>query len=379
MRIAVVANTAWFLYNFCTSTITALIAAGHEPVILAPQDAYSERLTSLGVRCIDMPVDAAGTHPLRELATLLRMHRLLRSLQLDAAFTYTPKVNIYVGLIAPRLGFAHVPNVSGLGRVFIERNWLTPIVVTMYRLALRRARRVVFLNDDDRRTFEQLGLVRPRQALQVPGAGINLAHFSPVALPRDAFGAGPVFLYVGRLLGDKGLVELAEAVRQVRVLRPGAAFRLLGSAGVNNPSAISSQVLAMWRAEGLFELLGSTDDVRPFIAAADAVVLPSYREGIPRALLEAAAMGRPCIATDVPGCRDVVEHERTGLLCEARSAPSLQAALLRFVDSSPAQRAEWGRAARHKMEQQFDERLVLEAYMKVTEDLARDRASRAAG
>jgi glycosyltransferase involved in cell wall biosynthesis len=292
---------------------------------------------------------------LREIAAVTSLGRQLHDWRFDAAFTYTPKVNIYFGLNAKALPLGHVPNVSGLGRAFISPTWYRPVVKRLYRAAFERALAVVFQNDDDRQAFDAMGLVRPEQVVRVPGSGVDLARFAPAPLPP---GDDPIFLFVGRVLRDKGVLELIEAMRLLRARRPGAKLRLLGSVGANNPTAISIDRVHAWQAQGLVELLGSTDDVRPMLTAAHCVVLPSYREGVTRALLEAAAMARPCIATDVPGCRDAVVHGQTGFLCRARDARALADAMLEF--------AAWqtlGQAGRRLVEQRFDERIVLERYL----------------
>jgi glycosyltransferase involved in cell wall biosynthesis len=361
VKIAVIANTGWYLWNFRRPLMAALRAQGHEVLALSPPDDHVQRLQAEGHAWRALRLDAASINPFAELATVWRLRRQLRAAGVQLLLTYTPKVNIDSGLAAMGTGIVHVPNVSGLGRVFIQRSALTPLVVRLYRLAFGRAFRVVFQNGDDADAFRQLGLVRPDQVVRVPGSGVDVDRFRPGPMPPDG-GSAPVFLFVGRLLRDKGAVEFVEAACRVRAVLPGARFRLLGASGSDNPSAIGAAELAAWRAEGVVELLGAVDDVRPHLAAAHCVVLPSYREGVPRALLEAAAMARPCIATDVPGCRDAVEDGVNGLLCPARDAAALAAAMQRFAAAGTAQQALWGEAGRRRAETRFDERIVLATY-----------------
>lgn len=379
MRIAIAANSGWYLYNFRRSLMHALRDAGHRAVAVSPHDDYIEKLIDEGFDFIDVALDAAGTNPLQELSTVQRLRQLLRGGRFDAAFTWTPKANIYFGLAAKGLPLQHVPNVSGLGRVFIDESWLTPLVRRLYRSAFHTARVVIFQNDDDLREFTQLGLVRSDRTVRVPGSGVDLSRFVPTPLPVGGARVAPVFLFIGRILRDKGVVELVEAARKVRLQYPGAVFRLLGPVGVNNPTAVPAAEVQRWADEGVVEVLGSTDDVRPEIAAAHCVVLPSYREGVPRVLLEAAAMARPCIATDVPGCRDAVDHGVTGLFCQVRNADSLAQALKAFIELSPEAQAAMGRAGRAKVERQFDERLVLATYTGLAQAIdAESRQARAA-
>ena len=199
----------------------------------------------------------------------------------------------------------------------------------------------------------------PERARILHGEGVDLAHFVYTALPdKPEF----TFVLIGRLLWDKGVGEYVEAARRLRAQYPHARFQLLGPVGVANPSAITQEDVDGWQREGVIEYLGEAHDVRPHIANADCVVLPSYREGVPRTLMEASAMGRPIVATDVPGCREVVADGVTGLLCEAKSADSLAAKLAQMLDMSSEARRTMGQHGRHKVAAEFDEAAVVERY-----------------
>jgi glycosyltransferase involved in cell wall biosynthesis len=224
---------------------------------------------------------------------------------------------------------------------------------------------VFFQNEEDRALFVGRGIVRRDQARVVPGSGVDLDHFAPAPLP----GGPPVFLFIGRLLRDKGVGEFVEAARSVRRDFPEARFQLLGGLDEGNLTGIRQAELDSWLAEGVVEHLGTTDDVRPYIAAATAVVLPSYREGLPRSLLEAAAMARPLIASDVPGCRDVVEDRVNGLLCKVRDHRSLAEAMRSLVELPRKQRLAMGEAGRRKVQERFSEALVVRAYLDVLSSL----------
>jgi glycosyltransferase involved in cell wall biosynthesis len=210
-------------------------------------------------------------------------------------------------------------------------------------------------------------LVREDQAALLPGSGISLDKFKPAAHPQ-AETSNFRFLLIGRLLWDKGVGEFIEAARLVRASHPQARFQLLGQLGADNRTAVPPVQLASWVNEGTVEYLGTTDDVRPFIQAADCLVLPSYREGLPRVLLEGSAMGKPVIATDVPGCRDVVQHRQTGLLCAVRSAEALAAAMIEMMELAPAERADMGARGRMRVEHEFCETKVVERYMAALSD-----------
>lgn len=365
MRIAVVANSGWYLFNFRVNLMRALKDAGHEVVAVSPPDEHAGRLQALGFTHRPLALQASGTNPLRELATVWRLRRLLARERVDVAFTYTPKPNIYTGLAARGMRLVHVPNVSGLGRVFIQPSALTPLVRVLYRFAFRRARAIVFQNEDDRGVFVRSGLADQDRTLRVPGSGVDLERFVPgAAASLEASPGGEiVFLLVARLLWDKGVGEFVAAARSIRAEHPHVRFRLLGAATADNPAMIPRETLQGWLDEGLVTHVDRVDDVRPHLAAAHCVVLPSYREGVPRSLLEAAAMGKPLIATDVPGCRDVVDEGVNGFLCAAKDPESLARAMRRVIAMDPAEREALGARGRRKVESQFDERQVLATYL----------------
>jgi len=371
-RLVIAINTAWNLYNFRAGLIRALVEAGFEVVAVAPFDDYAPRLPGLGCRYAPLAMDNKGTSPLRDLVLLWRFWRLLRREQPAAFLGYTVKPNVYGSIAAHALGIPVINNIAGLGTVFVRGGWLAWLVKALYRLALGRSRRVFFQNDEDRTLFLRQGLVRSGQTGLLPGSGVDLQRFVPAPLPGAETltgadqGIAPLcFLLVARLVWDKGVGEFVEAARRVRKLAPNARFQLLGFLEVQNPAAIDRATVDAWVAEGAVEYLGATDDVRPYLAAADCVVLPSYyMEGTPRSLLEAAAMARPIITTDWVGCRNVVEEGVNGLLCRVRDAGDLADKMVAMIRLTPAQRAAMGAAGRAKMEREFDEKIVIGEYLR---------------
>jgi glycosyltransferase involved in cell wall biosynthesis len=364
--VVIAPNSDWNIVTFRQGLIRGIQAAGYDPVVLAPSDpAVERRMQQLGVDRVRVDIERSGMNPLADLRLLLQYRRLLKELAPAAFLGFTIKPNIYGSIAARLTGVPAIANVSGLGTVFLKSGLLERLVVPMYRYALGRADRVFFQNPDDRQLFVRKKIVRPEQARLVPGSGIDVDLYAPSALPDGP----PTFLLIARVLGDKGVREFVEAARSLRGELHGARFQLLGPFGVDNRTSISRAELDRWVARGDIEYLGSTDDVRPFIAEATAVVLPSYREGLPRSLLEGAAMARPLIATDVPGCRQLVEDGVTGFLCAARDSASLAEAMKKLARLSPQERRRMGEAARAMVEQRYSEEFVVRAYLDALAEL----------
>jgi glycosyltransferase involved in cell wall biosynthesis len=367
LRITLVCNTAWAIYTYRQGLIRELVARGVEVTVLAPRDRTFDLLSAMGCRCIDLPVASKGTNPRDDLRTLWALYRRYRSIRPHIVFHYTIKPNIYGSIAAKLAGVDSVAVTTGLGYVFIQQSRAAQVAKKLYRFAFRFPREVWFLNRDDQAAFvDQKLLVHPERARLLHGEGVDLEQFAFTPLPdKPHFD----FVLIGRLLWDKGVGEYVEAARRLRARYPQARFRLLGPVGVDNPSAITRDEVAAWEQEGVIEYLGEAHDVRPFIAAADCVVLPSYREGVPRTLMEASAMGRPIVATDVPGCREVVADGVNGLLCEVRNAQSLAERLAQMLDMSGAARRAMGERGRQKVAAEFDERVVIEKYKDLVRNL----------
>jgi glycosyltransferase involved in cell wall biosynthesis len=369
MRIALVSNTAWYLFNFRFNTMRALQDAGHTVLAVAPHDAYAQRILDAGIAFEAVPISGGGTQPLRELLSVLRLSALFKRHRLDLVLSYTPKGNLYSALACIALGIVFVPNVSGLGRVFIRKSLITYVVKALYCLTFFRARRVFFQNLDDMAVFVDGGMVSAKQAERLPGSGVDLLHFLPAA-PNERAADTTIFLLAARMLWDKGVGEYVAAARKIKALHPNVRFQMLGFVNAANPSAISRQQIQAWVAEGMVEYLGSTDDVRPFLRQADCFVLPSYREGVPRTVLEAGATARPVITTNAPGCRDTVLDGETGFLCRPRDALDLIEKLQQFIALTLDQRRIMGLRGRAFVEQNFDEKIVIGRYLEMVATVA---------
>ena len=369
VHLLITANAAWNVWNFRRSLVAGLQSDGHSITVLSPPDDSVADLVRLGCRFLPLEMRVKGVNPLEDFKLLRRFKDCCRTEGPDAVLSYTIKNNIFGAMAADAVGVPFLPNVTGLGTAFLSGGLMRSVAERLYRRAFGPRQIIFFQNEDDQALFVQRRLAQARQSRLLPGSGIDLERFAATPLPPAD--QPPVFLMIARLLRDKGVVEFVEAARQIKVRRPEVRFQLLGAVGAENRSAIDAATLQGWVDGGDVEYLGTTSDVRPAIAAATCVVLPSYREGAPRTLIEAAAMARPLIATDVPGCRAVVDAGVTGFLCDVRNSDSLAAAFGAFAALPHESRAAMGLRGRAKMEREFDEALILQAYRQAIGTVAR--------
>jgi len=356
-RVALVHNTARYLAWHYGGLVAELVGRGTDVVCLVPADGGAAALRELGARVVELRLSRRGLNPLAELVTVARLHRLVRRERPDTVLNFSIKPSIYGSVAARLAGVRRVCSmITGLGYAFMDasrgQRLLRRVVSLLYRVALARNDCVLFQNPDDRDLFVRDGLVDPARSRVIPGTGIDLEHFRADGTPP----APATFLYIGRLLVDKGVHEFVAAARALKREMPAARFLVLGPLD-ENPTALTGAEVRGWQADGAVEYLGESTDVRPHIAAATAVVLPSYREGLPRVLLEAMAMGRPVVATDVPGCRTAVRDGEEGLLVPVRDVPALAAAMARLAREAGLA-ARLGARGRESVAERFDVRQV---------------------
>jgi len=372
MKIVLFANTDWYLYNFRRSLALALRDAGHDVLLISPDGPYGEKLADLGLRWQPVPMDRRSLNPLREALLLSHLASLLRREQPDIVHGFTIKCAVYGALAARLAGVAgRVNAVAGMGYVFIsdspKARLLRPVVRALLRLALGgRGARLVLQNPDDVALFEQAGLVDPAQVRLIAGSGVDCGRF--LVRPSAPAGRPLRVLLAARLLWDKGLAEYITAARRLRDEGRAIQFLLAGDPDPGNPAAVPEATVREWVANGTVEWLGHVDDMPALFASVDMVVLPSYREGLPKGLIEAAACALPLVTTDVPGCRQVVTDGVDGLLVPARDGDALARAIARLQDD-PELAARLGQAARAKALAEFDEKIVIERTMAVYREL----------
>jgi glycosyltransferase involved in cell wall biosynthesis len=366
LTVGLAANTIWNTANFRFGLVEALHRSGHRVVCIAPDEDFwpeqnaIEKLESAGAEYVELNMDRGGTNPIADLFLLVRMLRVYRRLRPDIMLHYTVKPVVYGSIAARLLRIPNVAVVTGQGSALLgKRSPVAAITRGLLRFALRHATGVFFLNPADRADFIARGMVLESRSRVLPGEGVDTELFAPSGPMPDT----PTFLMVARLLRDKGVYEYVAAARRLRQAHPEARFLLGGALDTANPSAVEEAELAAWRAEGDIEYLGVVDDPRPWYRRASAVVLPSYREGMSRVLLEAISCGRPVLASDVPGCRELVTDGFSGYVFPPRDAQALGDAMERFMQLSHEEQVAFGRHGRKRALAEFDDVIVNQIYL----------------
>lgn len=372
MKIVLFANTEWYLWNFRRSLAVALRDAGHDVLLISPDGPYGEKLRALGLRWQPLPMDRRSLNPLREARLLLHLLRLFRRERPALVHGFTIKCAVYGSLAARMVRVpARVNAVAGMGYVFIsdslKARLLRPLVRALLKLALGgRNARLILQNPDDVALFDRAGLVDVSQVRLIPGSGVDCRRFLPD--PARVPGERLRVLLPARLLWDKGLAEYVQAARLLHAEGRPIDFLLAGDPDPGNPAAVPEADVREWVGQGLVQWLGHVDDMPALLRSVDIVALPSYREGLPKGLIEAAASGCALVTTDVPGCREVVTHDVDGLLVPVRDGDALAKAIARLQDE-PALRARLADAGRRKALEQFDERIVIRKTLAVYDEL----------
>jgi glycosyltransferase involved in cell wall biosynthesis len=377
MKVLLVCNTGWNLYNFRRPVARILKEQGYEPVLVSPRDEYVPRLIAEGFRWIELPMNRRSMNPFKEFAVFWKLLQIYRHEKPIAVHHFTIKCVLY-GSIAARLsGVRRVINgITGLGHVFLGKSAILPWVTLAYRFALGgKNTRVIFQNLDDLNHFEKLGLTDHETAVLIKSSGVDLQRFSPASASSGGPQRGsniPTVLFAGRLLREKGIYDFIDAAESLKARGVQVRFEVAGERDPGNPSTLSEVEIGAIANRGIVRFLGRVDQIEENIAASDLVVLPSYREGVPRILLEASAMEKAIVATDVPGCRDVVKDGENGLLVPVRNPRALADAIERLLEN-PELRREMGQEGRKRVIREFDDRAVAQQTWNVYQGLGIER------
>jgi len=357
----------WAVKNFRLNLIRHLICKGYSVFAIAPYDSAETALQENGVKTLNIRMKGNSKNPVSDLILFVMLFIKLKHLHPGCVLNYTIKPNIYASIACSLLRIPYINNITGLGAVFQGNNLLTHAVSLLYRIALKRSLTVFFQNNDDLAQLLSKRIVCKQISLRLPGSGVNLDQFSPsLPIKNEHF----TFLLFTRILWEKGIREYHEAAKKVYSRFPNTRFLLVGSIDPLNPSCVPRDTIQQWSESGIITYLGPTDSIREYIRKSDCIVLPSYyREGVPRSLLESAAMAKPIITTDWPGCRDAVDDNVTGFLCRIRDPQDLSEKMLKMISMPAKERETMGMAGRNKMEREFDEKIVINAYSDVIQSV----------
>jgi glycosyltransferase involved in cell wall biosynthesis len=364
--IALLVNTSWNIYNFRMNIVKALTDQGFEVLCIAPQDKYSSKLVSDHVNYIPVEMENHGVNPWKDFLLFRSLWKLFRQYKPDVVLQFTIKPNIYGSLAARLTGIPVINNVSGLGTVFLNNNLSSKVAMLLYKMAFRSPFKVFFQNSEDRDLFVSQKLIKSDISQVIPGSGVNLNRFSYQPYKRQK----PfVFLMASRLIHDKGLFEYLEASNLVKEkFGEEVECWLQGAPADQEQSGITKEHLDNILSRYAVKYFPFTDSIEEFLRHADVVVLPSYREGVSRMLLESAAMGKPLIATDVPGCREIVKNQFNGLLCKVKDAKDLSRAMMEMFSKSENELQRMGENSRQLVEKEFSDEVVTTAYLKAVKE-----------
>lgn len=366
-KIAIAVNNSWYAWNMRANLGFAFQKQGYEVVFISPYDKYSENIKE-HFRYIDININSKGTNPIEDLKTIYMYYKTYKELKPDIVLQYTIKPNIYGTIAASMLNIPTINNIAGLGTLFIKQNFITSIAKWLYKFSQKRATKIFFQNQDDFKMFVEEKLVLQEKCDVLPGSGVDINKFVPIEKKEDdgVFR----FLLISRMLWAKGIQEFIDAAKIIKEKYNNVEFQLLGHLDVESPTAISKEQMDIWVKDGYVKYLGSSDDVRVEIAQADCIVLPSfYREGTPRILLESASMAKPIITTDNVGCKDVVDDGVNGFLCKIKDSEDLALKMEKMLNLSFYERNTMGKAGREKIVKEFDEKIVMEKYLKAIESI----------
>lgn len=353
------------LYLFRFGLIKYLQDTGYDITVAAGYDKYSNKLIKAGVKFINLKINRKGVNPIKDIILFFNIIKIILNEKADVVINYTIKPVIYTSLAGWFLKIKIINVITGLGYVFIKKSILEKFVKIFYKIAFIRADKVIFQNKDDLKFFLNKKIVLKEKSGVILSSGVNTAYYAPVKYNKK--NKVVTFLFIGRLLWDKGIREFIESAEIVKKKFPEAKFDILGWLDKGNPSAVSKVYIKEKERSGVINYLGITEDVRDYIGKTDVVVLPSYREGVPRSLLEAASMEKPLITTDAVGCREVVDNNINGLLVPVKDVKSLSNAIIWMI-RNPQKRVKMGKNGRKKMIKEFDEKIVVKKYYKVIMD-----------
>ena len=355
-------NSSWYLFNFRRSTIEKFLKEDFNVICISPIDDYTEPLKKLGCEWKEIKISRKGMNPFEDFRLLIQMFFIYFQIKPVAAFHFTVKNNIYGSFAAFLARVPAINNITGLGTAFLHRNLISKIVILLYKFSQPLANKVFCQNPEDFNLLERYRILPKEKIGLLPGSGVNLQKFNPsIKKSLDVDEKKFRFLYAGRMLADKGLNELYEAISEINSSQIRCELWLCGFTDYDNVSAISKQTLELWNEKSWLHWKGPSNSIENIMSEVDCVVLPSYREGMPKSLLEAGAMALPVVTTDVPGCNTIISNNFNGLICKPKDSQSLEEALNHMLNMTKAERSKMGSYGREIVQDNYDEEIVIQA------------------
>ncbi len=361
MKILILTNNCYGLWQFRRELVEALLNLKHEVYISVPNDACVPKFVNMGCHFIETKISRHGVNPIADFMLYMKYKSILKEIKPDIVFTYTIKPNVYGGMACQACKVHYLANVTGLGTAIQNGGLLQKISMSLYKRGLKRSKRVFFQNSENHRFMTEFGIVTSPTTI-LPGSGVNLEHYAYTEYPSEEDSIH--FLFVGRIMKDKGIDELLNVARELKEIYSNVIFDVVG--GYDGPY---ESIIKKAHQEGIIQYHGAHEDVRPFYRACHCVVLPSYHEGMSNVLLEGAAIGRPLVTSDIPGCREAVKDGVNGFLCKVRNGDSLYKTILKIIHVDHNTRINMGLQSRKLMEEKFDRQIIINQYLKEIQNL----------
>jgi glycosyltransferase involved in cell wall biosynthesis len=364
MKIAIVVNSAWAAYNFRMNLARSISKEGNDVIFVIPYDnVYSEKI-KLHFKCYNLVINPMSLNPLKELKTFFYLLSIYKKIKPDLTCHFTIKLNIYGSIASWFLRIPNIANITGLGSAFLDKGFYKFFAQFLYKQSLSFSSKVFIQNNEDLKFFIEEKITKKSMVELVPGSGVDLNKFkfNPYIRNSNKF----IFLMISRVIKDKGIYEYIDAIKIIKKTKiyDSVEFQLLGEINSANNSVIKKTELDEWIKDDLIKYLGMNDKVENSIKDSNCIVLPSYREGMPRAILESFAIGRPAIVSNVAGCKEIVDHEKNGLICHVKSSKDLAQKMIMMLELTDETRLRYGENGRKKVESKFDEKIVINAYLK---------------
>ena len=373
MKIFFTANVLWDIYIFRGGVIKALVEAGHDVTVVAPYETRIDISKELGVKVINIHLNKRGMNPIEDFKLFTELYKIYKKEKPDIIFHYTIKANIYGTIAAHFAKIKSIAILTGLGYAFVTNSLVSKIAKSLYKYSLPFAEEVCVLNEDDKNLLVSEKIIKEDKVFILPGEGINTEKFSPMKKTLNLTNEKIIFLMIARAFFDKGVKEYVEAAENIKNIYPNTEFQFLGALGGNSVSGINEEQMKSFVDKGIINYLGTVNDVREIIKNVDCIILPSYREGISRTLLEGASMEKPLIATNVTGCKEIIIDNVTGckeiiidnvsgFLVKPKNSEDLTEKIKKFILLSEEEKISFGKNGRKHVINNFDEKIIIDIY-----------------